>query len=121
MFSMLRRLFRRGRVPEPAGSPLDDDSEWDWMVPPVDPRDAEGWDNFWTKHMENELGPPFHDMFCNDRGLICKSPDKHIWYMQRYINTKYTHIFQISKKLFNYFYFIIIFFIVVVMIRQRRI
>ena len=76
MFSFLKKLLRQIRFPGFSDHSWADDPELSWMIPPVDQRDAEAWDHFWTKHMEHGFGPPLHDMFCNDRELISVMNDR---------------------------------------------
>ena len=46
------------------------DDDMDWFFPPRELRDAEPWDRYWMAQLEHGLGPPLHDMFCNDDALI---------------------------------------------------
>jgi SAM-dependent methyltransferase len=74
MLSKLKRFLVFGslrRKPEPlAVDDLEDDLDLDWLDPPADPLDSSAWDSYWTEHLRHEIGPPFFDMFCDDRRLV---------------------------------------------------
>jgi hypothetical protein len=70
MLSKFKQLFRRGKR-TPGLSPLpSDDTDLDWLEPPLDPLDVPAWDRYWTEQIRHGLGPPIFDMFCDDRCLV---------------------------------------------------
>jgi hypothetical protein len=74
MLSKLKRFLTFGslrRKPEPpATDNPEDDLDLDWLDPPADPLDSSAWDSYWTEHLRHGIGPPFFDMFCDDRRLV---------------------------------------------------
>lgn len=63
VFRSIAQLFGRG-------GPSSDEDELAWLNPPADVLDGAAWDQYWKGCVENGLGPPFIDMFCNDRPLV---------------------------------------------------
>jgi|GEM_PF-4489813 len=65
MLSFLRRLFNReGQTP----GGWDDDL--DWLYPPKNVHDVDGWNQYWKDQVSNGLGPQIFDMFTNDQVLV---------------------------------------------------
>lgn len=77
MLARLKQFFALG-VPHPkfklkSQSAEDrdiEDSDLDWLNPPLDPLNASAWDQYWTEHIRHGFGPPMFDMFCDDRHLV---------------------------------------------------
>jgi hypothetical protein len=69
MLAKLKQIFRRIQSTFDA-RPQDDDEDGSWLCPPADPLDVAGWDQYWLRHVEDGIGPPLLDMFCDDSILI---------------------------------------------------
>ncbi len=69
VISRLRKFFGLSKL-ERSPLLLDSEDDLSWMDPPRDPRDAQGWNEYWDQHFAHGIGPPLFDMFCDDRELI---------------------------------------------------
>jgi hypothetical protein len=69
----MRRLFRwliKSSAKHRHRASAVDDDEMAWFFPPSDVHSAGPWDQYWRGQIEHGIGPPLHDMFCDDDALL---------------------------------------------------